>query len=248
MTARFAPNPQFRLAFGSAAAGGSSLGLSPVPLFPREPGRVEQGVYIPEGYEPNYAYPLIVWVQGPEGNAHELQHVLPLISERNYVGVAFRARTKATRDEIQRDGLPSRTLHRLLRELRRLVRATARDCHLHADRIYLAGFDVGGSIALQLGAASSARVAGIAVFGTPLPPLPVCRSGGLNGTRILLGAGIRDRRVSPADLQHAQRRLQQAGMDANVCQYDAGHQVTRAMLADVNRWIMEAVAAPQARL
>src|SRR5258707_2565861 len=46
-------------------------------------------VYVPENYEPNYAYPLIVWLSPSTGAAIRLRQLMPVISDRNYFGVSL---------------------------------------------------------------------------------------------------------------------------------------------------------------
>ena len=47
--------------------------------------------FAPMHYEPNYAYPLLVWLHGYASNEHELRQVMPQVSMRNYVAVAREA-------------------------------------------------------------------------------------------------------------------------------------------------------------
>ena len=47
-------------------------------------------LFVPMHYEPNYAYPLLVWLHGPGDDERQLQRVMPLISLRNYMAVGPR--------------------------------------------------------------------------------------------------------------------------------------------------------------
>src|SRR5690242_12624947 len=68
------------------------------------PRRVLESIFIPEGYEPNYAYPLIVWMVGPHDNKRaELKRVMPAISTRNYLGLSFCPETAAAGAETESD-------------------------------------------------------------------------------------------------------------------------------------------------
>ena len=49
---------------------------------------VEHSFFVPLHYEPNYAYPLVVWLHGPGDGHRQLKQVMPHISLRNYVAVA----------------------------------------------------------------------------------------------------------------------------------------------------------------
>lgn len=53
-------------------------------------GRGPFSLFAPLHYEPNYAYPLLVWLHGPGESEQQLRRVMPSISLRNYVAVAPR--------------------------------------------------------------------------------------------------------------------------------------------------------------
>jgi len=46
--------------------------------------------FAPLHYEPNYSYPLLVWLHGSGEDENRLKRIMPLVSMRNYVGVALR--------------------------------------------------------------------------------------------------------------------------------------------------------------
>ena len=52
-------------------------------------------IFTPQHYEPNYAYPLIVWLHGPDDDQRQVNRVMPLVSLRNYTAVGPRGRTPA---------------------------------------------------------------------------------------------------------------------------------------------------------
>src|SRR5947208_15448531 len=49
-----------------------------------------QCLLAPLHYEPNYAYPLLVWLHDDGGSERELKRIIPLVSLRNYVSLAVR--------------------------------------------------------------------------------------------------------------------------------------------------------------
>ena len=53
--------------------------------------------FAPLHYEPNYSYPLIVWLHGPHNNELELKQIMPLVSMRNYVAAAPRGTAPSVR-------------------------------------------------------------------------------------------------------------------------------------------------------
>ena len=54
-------------------------------------------IFTPVHYERNYAYPLIVWLHGPDDDEHQVTRIMPHVSIRNYVAVGPRG-TLASRD------------------------------------------------------------------------------------------------------------------------------------------------------
>src|SRR3990172_10351670 len=53
-------------------------------------GAAPYSLFTPLHYEPNYAYPLIIWLHGPGDDESQLRRIIPVISMRNYVAVAPR--------------------------------------------------------------------------------------------------------------------------------------------------------------
>ena len=50
--------------------------------------------FLPLHYTPSYEYPLVIWLHSNGFNENQIDHVMPYISLRNYVGVGIRG-TKA---------------------------------------------------------------------------------------------------------------------------------------------------------
>lgn len=62
-----------------------------------ENGELPEARFIPHGYEPNYAYPLLVMFHGRGGDEHQLVTMMPALSWRNYVGLSLRGPELVTR-------------------------------------------------------------------------------------------------------------------------------------------------------
>jgi phospholipase/carboxylesterase len=60
--------------------------------------RLAEQRFIPQRYEPNYAYPLLVLMHGRGGDEHSLVRSVPSMSWRNYVAVGLRGPEALTRD------------------------------------------------------------------------------------------------------------------------------------------------------
>src|SRR5260370_34895202 len=59
-------------------------------LVRAEAGKFPFALFAPLNYERNYAYPLIVWLHGPDDNENQLRRIMPLVSLRNYAAIAPR--------------------------------------------------------------------------------------------------------------------------------------------------------------
>jgi phospholipase/carboxylesterase len=138
-------------------------------------------------------------------------------------------------------------VERLEKQVQEQVCQLRRQYHIHSERIFLAGFGEGASLALQLGLARPEWFAGMICLGGrfPITPHSLRRYRDLRGKRVLLGAGSRDRKVSVEETVEASRLLHAAGMRVCTRVYDASHQLTKPMLTDIDRWVMQEVCQPQ---
>lgn len=204
-------------------------------------------VYIPEHYEPNYAYPLVVWVERGESPFHGLHQVVPVISERNYVGLSLQIDPLNAGGEYAEGEFPRPDRTDLEDMLCEQIRELRREIHIHTERIFLAGFGEGASAALEMGLARPEWFAGMACLATRFPaaPLALNRYHDLRGKRVLLAAGLKDRHVPVTETMRTARLLHAAGMKVCTRIHDAGHQVTRPMLREIDRWIMQEIYHPQ---
>ena len=55
--------------------------------------------FVPQRYEPNYAYPLLVMFHGRGGDEHQMVRAIPAMSWRNYVGLGLRGPETVIRRE-----------------------------------------------------------------------------------------------------------------------------------------------------
>jgi len=198
-------------------------------------------LFTPQHYERNYAYPLIVWLHGPDDDERQLNRILPLVSLRNYVAVGPRGtaagsvpggyRWRQTADDIA------------LAEERVLecIATARRRTHIAGHRIYLAGYDCGGTMALRLALSQPHAFAGVLSIGGGLPEglRPFSRLNELRQMNVFLATGRYSENYSERKVCRNLRLMHSAGMSVNLRQYPCGDDVTTEMLADMDRWIME---------
>jgi phospholipase/carboxylesterase len=202
------------------------------------------GVFVPENYEPNYAYPLIVWLHEAGRSERDIAEVLPMISMRNYLGLALRGTARTNGDAGEAFSW-SRTRNAGLEFEERLhasVRQMRRDFHIHTERVFLVGAGEGGTMAWDLFLTRPQWFAGVAALGGRFPwgrrPLRQFRD--LCGKHALI---VADGQKSPSRAQAEQvgRLLYAAGLEVAVRAPASGPALSRPLMRQVDRWIMRSI-------
>jgi phospholipase/carboxylesterase len=220
--------------------------------FSRSTADCPQAFLSPLHYEPNYAYPLIVWLHGPGRDEGQLKRIMPCVSLRNYVSTSIRgtaasvggAGGASAGGEVGFTWLQSE-LHVNLAEHRlfsALETAQVR-FNISPRRIFLAGIDCGGTMAFRLAMNHPTRFAGVLSIGGEFPVggAPLARISDARSVPIFLATGRDSQRYPAAAVCNNLKLLHSAGMDVTLRQYPCGHELWPQMLADMDRWIMELV-------
>jgi phospholipase/carboxylesterase len=218
-----------------AGAGHSPIGGQPYSLF------------TPLHYEENYAYPLLVWLHSAGGDERQLARVMPLVSMRNYVGLAVRGPVAGPRCGF---AWPQ-TADAIAAAEQRIMDSIEKACqrlHIHRERIYLVGYQSGGTMAYRIALRNPDKFAAAVSIGGPFPEgnSPLARLSQLRKFPLLL-AHCRDSQDYPVDRICQELRLfHAAGLVATLRQYPCGDELTTQMLHDVDVWLMEQVTGTAA--
>jgi phospholipase/carboxylesterase len=207
-------------------------------------------LFAPEHYEPAYGYPLIVWLHGAGAEPTQLRFVMPHVSTRNYVAVAPRGTACVDDDEDNAAFRWRQDEDHILLARQRTYDAIFAACeqfNVAASKIFLAGRDEGGTMALRLALDDPHRFAGAISLGGPFPTgiAPLCRLNVARRVPVLLAGGRWATGYGDRELAGDLRLLHAAGISVTVRLYPCGDGVTPGMLADVNRWIMRQVCPEQ---
>jgi phospholipase/carboxylesterase len=207
--------------------------------------------FLPTGYEPNYPYPLLVFLHGHGSNEEQILRLAPRLSRRNYICIALRGphavtsrRTGAVSYTWGLDAGPDGGVEDYVL---RAIEQTRRLYHVHSERIYLAGFREGATLAYRLGMLYPERFAGIISLNGILPRRggPLLRLPEVRKLRVLIGHGIANALAPLALAMQDFRLLYTAGLDIRVHTYPTNHRIHPQMLRDVDRWIMGQISGEQ---
>ena len=206
-------------------------------------------IFTPKHYERNYAYPLIVWLHGPDDDQRQVTRVMPLVSDRNYVAVGPCGTVEA--EPPRRGYLWVQDAEQIERAEQRVLAAicSARRClNVSRRRIFLAGYRQGGTMAYRIALAKPHLFAGVLSFGGAFPNnlRPLSNYHRARRMNVFLAAGQEASEYGEADVCRDLRLFHAAGMSVCLRLYPCGDELTTVMLADMDRWIMEQVAPPRA--
>lgn len=199
--------------------------------------------FAPIGYEPRYPYPLIVFLHGEGGNEEQILRLAPRVSRRNFVSIGLRGPVSLGPNRKGAMGFSwGDASHLPLIEdyLLGAIQQTRLHYHIHSERIVLAGFAEGATLAYRMGLLFPEKIHGVIALNGHLPreDRPLLRLPAARSLQVFIGHGIANS-VVPASMVRADRRLLwSAGIDVETHSYPTNHRLHPDMLRDVNRWII----------
>lgn len=207
-----------------------------------------QTFFVPMHYEANYEYPLVVWLHSDGYNENQVLHVMPHISQRNYIATGIRGPKSADAAGHRFQWSNSPTAMNVTEEqVLRAIERVADQYSIHADRVVLAGYQAGGSVAMQIATRNPERFAAVVSIGGTfeLPSaanmdweklrrrrLPMLWQQAMPGESCDEEALVRQ--VNAATAIKAQVELR--------C-YRVEDEMNTEVLSDADRWIMEQVVS-----
>jgi phospholipase/carboxylesterase len=209
------------------------------------PSRLPVLTFLPTGYEPGYAYPLVLFLHGCGGSEKQLMRLGPALSRRNYVSIALRGPVPAERHGqrrgfrwgagVEADAYTEEYVFRALEQVDEMY-------HIHNRRIFLVGVGEGAELAYRLGIGYPERFRGIVSLNGCMPQRgPLFRLHSIRRLRVMIGHGIANARVPLATARRDFQLLYTAGLDVDLRTYPTTNRLHPAMLRDVDRWIMRIV-------
>lgn len=206
----------------SPAAGGTEAAPAPT-------ATASEGLFVPTGYEPGYAYPLLVWLPDARRPRFDLGRTMSRVSLRNHVAVVP---ARDPHPEADREALVWQAIDH------------ARDrVSIHPRRIFLVGHGGGGTEAFRIACRHAGTFAGVVSIGGPFPLGEGLfgRLGDIRRLPMLLCC----HRQAPLDVigptDPTLRLFHAAGAMLAMRIYPGRNHLSRTILADVNRWLMDEI-------
>ena len=219
-------------------------------------------LFSPMHYEPGYAYPLMIWLHGKSAVAErQLMRIMPIVSMRNYVAVAPRGAEIATlpmascelrvkkpandKSESVFYHWPNTENGFNLAQKRVFdcLQIASSKCNIAKRRVFLAGFDDGGTMAFRIAMQFPRYFAGVVSLGGAFPEgrMPLRQLDSVRQLPCLMCVGRDSPVFPPTEAARQMTLFHTAGMSVTVRQYPCRQELSMQMLEDLNRWIMEQV-------
>jgi len=214
---------------------------------------VPHALFGPQHYESGYAYPLIVWLHGPADDERQLLRIMPLVSMRNYVAAAPRGVPGGAAGKPGEKRTPWLPWADAACGSEQCVfdsiGIASQKYHISPSRIFVAGFDTGGTMAFHLAMNYPQCFAGVLSFGGAFPVghqtfryLEQSRR-----VAVFVAAGRDSTRYPPEKVCEDLRLLHSAGLSITLRQYPCRHELCPQMLQDMDRWVIEQITQPRER-
>jgi len=234
----------------SRPASDSSLHIQSA-LFSPSSSETTCALFAPLHYERGYAYPLIVWLHGRGDDERQLMRIMPLVSMRNYVAVAPRGLPVEVAEGAEVLGFgweqSEESIERAERQVFNSITVAKRKFHISPQRVFLAGFDCGGTMAFRLAMRHPQCFAGVLSLCGAFPSghTPLRRLEEARRLQVFLAVGRDSRDYPPKKVCEDLRLFHAAGFSTTLRQYPCDHELAPQMLADVDRWIIEQITCPK---
>lgn len=205
-------------------------------------------LFMPLHYEPNYGYPLLIWLHGPGDNESQLKRIMPLVSMRNYIAIAPRgtcaeeAAASSTRSYCWRQ--TEQDIVSAERRVLDCIGLATQRFNVDRSRVFLAGYDCGGTMACRLAMKHPERFGGVASIGGSFPSghQPLLQIDRARQLPLMLAHGRDSTNYPIQRVCEDLRLLHTAGMKVTLRQYPCEDELTTKMLSDLDAWMMDQVS------
>lgn len=215
-------------------------------------------IYYPTNFTPSYEYPLVIWLHSDQSSEMEVDSVMDSLSDQNYIAVAPRANIRSSSARRLYRWGDTRTDYAFAEEsVWDCIMGAVENLPVAADRVFIAGFGRGGTLAQWIGLQYAERVAGVVSLSGIAPPISASLSKWKCARELPLlfaqrqGSNLCDEN----DLKIAMQLAQRAGLNYTFWQLQdqsrnssLGDELSTTMLAAANRFMMGIVTGSSVNL
>lgn len=205
---------------------------------------VQRSYFLPIHYTKNYRYPLIVWLHNDGFNENQVTQVMPHISLRNYVAVGVRGNRSADSTGHRYDWHDSAAAIGIAHDnVVDAAEEAADRFAIHPDRVVLAGYGAGGSMALRIAMRDPKRFAAAVSLGGRMPRGSIRNPNQLRNRRLpmLWQWGAENHQFTAEGLKADCQAAMAIGAQVEIRQYPGDDEMDTVVLGDLDRWVMRCV-------
>ncbi len=202
--------------------------------------------FLPLHYTSTYDYPLVVWLHSNGFNESQIDDVIPYISMRNYIGVGVRATKAADAAGHRFDWNQSTSAIGAAHDsiMCAINEATER-FSIHADRVILAGYRDGGTMALRIAMRQPDRFAAAISVGGAMPQGSIRNINQLRQRRLPMlwqWGGANESYTAVTLKADCQMAMAIAGQ-VEIRQYPGEDEMDTVVLKDIDEYIMRRIVS-----
>lgn len=200
--------------------------------------------FLPVQYEPNYQYPLVIWLHSNGADQTQMASVLPEISLQNYIGIGIRAPRATDAMGHGFDWLENESGIALTEEaIFNAIEVARSQYSIRRDRVCVVGHREGGTMALRTALRYPTAFAAAISLGGRFPT--GCRPfSNLEQARklpMMITLGSDESAYPTDDLCRDLRTLHAGHLGMNFRQYDVDDALHPRILSDMNHWLMSQI-------
>lgn len=196
---------------------------------------------LPSGYEPNYKYPLVLWFHSDGFNENQISQVMPHISLQNYIGVGIRGSRSIDPAGHRFDwSFSAASTSRCEDAVWQAIDEATERYSVHPQRVFLAGYAAGGSMARRIALTHPASFAGCISLGGRFPRGGAVLSNlsAARGLPHFWAVGTDNPQLSAEAFASDVDLISAARLKMEIRRYTVGDEMVREILNDIDRWIM----------
>jgi phospholipase/carboxylesterase len=204
----------------------------------------EFSLFVPLHYEPNYRYPLVVWLHENESDESHLIDAVSALSLRNYVVVGPRGSERCATAGFGWFQSP-RAIESSEHSILAAIDSARGQLSIHSERVFIAGQGHGGTMAFRMAFRRPEIFSGVLSINGPLPDgwAPLAQWKRCRRLPIFWTQRRHDTSFDEPLLSAQLRLLYCAGFDVALRQYPRERAELAAVLPDANRWLMSLIGS-----